>query len=336
MALFLLLVLFVAVNALASAWLTTARIDLTEDRLHTLSGSTRDLLAAVREPVTFRLYLSSELAQHVPALGIHAGRVRDLLAEYQNLSDGMVRLEVLDPEPFSDIEDRAVADGLEGIPVVTGGENLYFGLVGTNTTDDRETIPFMRIDREAFLEYDLSKMLYALATPEPTVVGILTTLPTDGTLRMNATGQQEPVPPYEIRTRIGQIFDTRFLGSAVDAVPEDIDVLLIIHPRKFTPRTLFAIDQYLLSGGKAMIFVDPYSEAEGMEGQMIGTTIDGSDLAPIFEAWGLDFDRSQVIGDRRSARQVLAQDQNRPVEYVPWLELRGTSGRGRLTDHVRN
>ncbi len=323
LALALLAILFVSINALAAAWLTSARVDLTEDRLYTLSDSTKSLLESVMEPITFRLYLSSELAQHVPALGIYAKRVRNLLGEYRNLSNGMVRLEVLDPAPFSDVEDRAVAAGLQGVPVVTGGDSLYFGLVGTNTTDDREAIPFMRVDREAFLEYDLSQMLYALATPDPTVVGILTTLPTDGTLRMNATGQQEPVPPYVIRTQIGQIFETRFLGAAVEEVPREVDVLLVVHPKEMTARTRFAIDQYLLAGGAAMIFVDPYAEAEGMEGQMVGQTIDGSNLADMFAAWGLIYDPLHVVGDRLTARKVLAQDQNRPVEYLPWLELRG-------------
>ena len=322
-ALCLLAILFVAINALAGAWLTSARIDLTEDRLYTLSDSTRSLLASVNEPITFRFYLSSALAQHVPMLGIYAGRVHDLLTEYENISGGMVRVEKLDPAPFSDIEDRAVAAGLNGIPAVTGGDNLYFGLVGTNTTDDRETIPFMRFDRESVLEYDISQMLYALATPEPTVVGILSSLPTDGTMRMNATGQQEAVPPYVIRSRLGQLFETQFLGRVVDEVPADVDVLLIVHPKGFSPNTLFAIDQFLLGGGKAMIFVDPYAEAEGMEGQMVGTTIDGSTLDPLFAAWGLAFDSKQVVGDRLTARKVLAQDQNRPVEYIPWLELRG-------------
>jgi ABC-type uncharacterized transport system involved in gliding motility auxiliary subunit len=322
-ALALLAVLFIAVNALSSAWFSSGRLDLTQDKLHTLSGSTKTLLAQVEEPVTFRLYISSGLAQAVPHLGIYANRVRDLLLEYENVSNGKVRLEVLDPVPFSDIEDRAVAAGLQGIPVVSGGDNMYFGLVGTNTTDDVETIPFMQPDREAFIEYDISRMLYALSTANPTVVGIVTGLPIDGTMRITATGQQEPVPPYVVRGQIGQLYETRFLGAQVDEVPADVNVLLVIHPTKANPRTLFAIDQYLLAGGKAMIFVDPFSEAEGMEGQMIGTVTDGSSLPDMFAAWGIEFDTATVVGDRLSARKVLSETGNRPIEYLPWLELRG-------------
>jgi ABC-type uncharacterized transport system involved in gliding motility auxiliary subunit len=322
-ALSLLVVLFISINALSSAWFSSGRLDLTQDKLHTLSGSTKTLLAQVGETVTFRLYLSSDLAQEIPHLGIYANRVRDLLLEYENVSNGKVKLEVLDPIPFSDVEDRAVAAGLQGIPVVAGGDNMYFGLVGTNTTDDIETIPFMQVDREAFIEYDISRMLYALSTPNPTVVGILSGLPIDGTMRITATGQQEPVPPYVVRGQIGQLFETRFLGAQVDEVPADVNVLLVIHPKKASPRTLFAVDQYLLGGGKAMVFVDPFSEAEGMQGQMLGTVTDGSSLPAMFEAWGVEFSTDTVIGDRLSARKVLPEAGNRPIEYLPWLELRG-------------
>jgi ABC-type uncharacterized transport system involved in gliding motility auxiliary subunit len=322
-ALALLVVLFIAINALSSAWFSSGRLDLTQDKLHTLSSSTKTLLGEVEETVTFRLYLSSGLAQQVPHLGVYANRVRDLLLEYESGSNGKVKFEILDPVPFSNVEDRAVAAGLQGIPAVTGGDNMYFGLVGTNTTDDVETIPFMQVDREAFIEYDISRMLHALSTPNPTVVGLLTGLPVNGTMRITATGQQEPVAPYVVRDQIAQLHETRFLGAQVDEVPDDVNVLLVIHPRKADPRTLFAVDQYILAGGKALIFVDPFSETEGMQGQMLGQTVEGSSLHAMFDAWGLEYDIETVVGDRLSARKVLPEAGNRPVEYLPWLELRG-------------
>ena len=275
--------------------------------------------------MTFRLYLSGGLAQAVPHLGIYANRVRDLLLEYQSVSNGKVKLEVLDPAPFSSIEDRAVAAGLRGIPAVSGGDNMYFGLVGSNTTDDIETIPFIQIDREAFLEYDLSKMLYALVTSKPTVVGIVSTLPTDGTMKVTATGRQEPVAPYVVRNQIGELFETRFLGKEIDEVPSDVNVLMVVHPKNQSARTIFAIDQYMLAGGKAIIFVDPFAEVEGMQGQMLGSTIGGSSLEKVFKVWGIEYDINTVVGDRLSARKVLPEAGNRPIEYLPWLELRGPS-----------
>ncbi len=321
----LLFILFVAANILASGALHSIRLDLTKDRLYTLSPSTKSLLRELDEQITFKLYVSSGLAQQVPHLGVYASRVRDLLSEYESISGGRIKLELLDPAPFSNIEDRAVAAGLRGIPAVSGGDNMYFGLVGTNTTDDVETIPFIQVDRESFLEYDISRMLFALAKAKPTVVGILSTLPTDGTVKFTATGQQEAVPPYVVRDQIGSLFETRFLGKELEEVPEDINVLLIVHPKNTSEKTLFSIDQYLLAGGRAIIFVDPFAETEGMQGQMLGSSIEGSSLTKIFDTWGLQYDKTKVVLDRLSARKVLPEAGNRLIEYLPWLELKGPS-----------
>ena len=318
-------ILFIAVNILAAGSMHSKRLDLTQDNLYTLSPSTKSLINELDEQITFKLYVSSGLSQQVPHLGVYANRVRDLLAEYESISDGKIKLELLDPIPFSNIEDRAVASGLRGIPAVSGGDNMYFGLVGTNTTDDIEKIPFIQIDREAFLEYDISRMLFALAKTKPTVVGILSTLPTDGTVKFTATGQQEAVPPYVVRDQIGSLFETRFLGKELDGVPEDINVLLIVHPKNTSEKTLFSIDQYLLAGGKAIIFVDPFAETEAMQGQMMRPSIEGSSLAKLFDTWGLKYDPAKVVVDRLSARKVLPEAGNRLIEYLPWLELRGPS-----------
>ena len=318
-------ILFIAVNILAAGSMHSKRLDLTQDNLYTLSPSTKSLINELDEQITFKLYVSSGLSQQVPHLGVYANRVRDLLAEFESISGGKIKLELLDPIPFSNIEDRAVASGLRGIPAVSGGDNMYFGLVGTNTTDDIEKIPFIQIDREAFLEYDISRMLFALAKTKPTVVGILSTLPTDGTVKFTATGQQEAVPPYVVRDQIGSLFETRFLGKELDGVPEDINVLLIVHPKNASEKTLFSIDQYLLAGGKAIIFVDPFAETEAMQGQMMRPSIEGSSLAKLFDTWGLKYDPAKVVVDRLSARKVLPEAGNRLIEYLPWLELRGPS-----------
>ena len=318
-------ILFIAVNILAAGSMHSKRLDLTQDNLYTLSPSTKSLINELDEQITIKLYVSSGLSQQVPHLGVYANRVRDLLAEFESISGGKIKLELLDPIPFSNIEDRAVASGLRGIPAVSGGDNMYFGLVGTNTTDDIEKIPFIQIDREAFLEYDISRMLFALAKTKPTVVGILSTLPTDGTVKFTATGQQEAVPPYVVRDQIGSLFETRFLGKELDGVPEDINVLLIVHPKNASEKTLFSIDQYLLAGGKAIIFVDPFAETEAMQGQMMRPSIEGSSLAKLFDTWGLKYDPAKVVVDRLSARKVLPEAGNRLIEYLPWLELRGPS-----------
>src|SRR5215472_2055450 len=177
-------ILLIAGNVLVAALFPAGRLDLTHDRLYTLSSGTRQVLRQLDEPVTLRFFLSERLVREVPAYGAYATRVRDLLREYVNASGGKLRLQTFDPEPFSDVEDRAVALGLQGVPVDQGGEQVYFGLAGANTTDDEEVIAFFQPEREPFLEYDLTRMVYKLARPNKRVVGMISTLPMEGDMMM--------------------------------------------------------------------------------------------------------------------------------------------------------
>ncbi len=325
-ALLLLFVLFVSVNLLSQTSLRSWRLDLTEDRLYTLSDVTVRVLSEIEEPVTLRFYFSQALGREIPAYGILAGRIEDLLQEYETLSEGKVRVEIYDPEPFSDVEDRAVADGLQAVPIDATQANVFFGLVGTNTTDDLEAIPFFQPEREAFLEYDISRMVTSLAAPNRTVVGVLSTVPLAGSSRMNAFGQQEQVQPAILYEQIDDLFETRWLGASTGRIPDDVTLLMVVHPKDVDPRTLYAVDQYLLAGGKAMIFVDPFSEEIAAQGQQLGTDPDaGSDLRPIFEAWGVDYDKRIVAADRLTARKVAPGQGQRLVDYIAWLVLRGSN-----------
>ena len=164
-------VLFVAINVIANHTLRSARLDLTQQHLFTLSDGSKKTLAHIDEPIVLRFYYSPRLGDEVPSYGIFAQRVREMLEEYAALARGKIRLEELDPEPFSQTEDRAVAFGLQGVPLDQGGDQVYFGLAATNSTDDQQVIPFFQPDRERFLEYDLTKLVHSLAFPKKTVVG---------------------------------------------------------------------------------------------------------------------------------------------------------------------
>jgi len=323
-ALVLLALLFVAVNVLASFTLTSQRVDLTADRLYSLSPATQRVLDAIEEPVTLRLFYSKRLGTQVPAYGIYAERVQDVLREYADRSDGKVILEVYDPTPFTPVEDRAVSYGLQQVPLEGSQGTVFFGLVGSNTTDDIETIPFLQPDREAFLEYDLTKMVYSLSHAWVGKVGIIGSLKLDGEVRMGQMGRPEQVPPMVVAERIREILDVETLPNDVQKIPADITILLVAHPKNLTPRTLFAIDQYILGGGKAAIFVDPFAESEA--GPMTGApgaARPASTLAPIFAAWGLEMPTDKVVADRFAARRVGAANGRDFVTYVPWLLLRG-------------
>ncbi len=319
-------VLFFAVNVLSHVLFRSARFDLTEERLYTLSEGSRNILQSLEEPVTLRLYLSKKLATELPGIHGYTNRVLELLQEYEQVAGGNLRLHVIDPEPFSEEEDRAVGYGLRGVPLDAGNVQFYFGLVGTNATDEQELIPFFQQSREEFLEYDLTKLVYRLANPKQKVVGLLSALPLDG--GPSAPFLQARSAPWMIMDSIRELMDVRLLDKAVTDVPDDVDVLMVVHPKQLGDPTLYAIDQFVLRGGRAVVFVDPHSEADRVPpnpqnpmGMQQGPR--DSDLGRVFEAWGIELVKGKVVGDLPLAKKVNFQKQSRMVvaDYPVWIDL---------------
>jgi ABC-type uncharacterized transport system involved in gliding motility auxiliary subunit len=314
-------VLFVALNVLSQNVLRGVRLDLTEDRLYTLSDGTRAVLANMTEPLTVRFFFSGGLANDVPTIGQYARRVRELLETYAGASRGGITLEVIEPEPFSDAEDEAVAFGLQGVPVNAAGDRLYFGMAATNTTDDVEVVAFFQDQREAFLEYDLTRAFYNLANPQRKVIGLISTLPVAGGIDQATRSFQQP---WAIAGQIRQLFELHDLGHEVGTVPEDVDVLMVVHPKDLSAGTRYAIDQYVLKGGRAMVFVDPHSEVSaGAPDPQNPVPLHNSNLPELFAAWGVKLAPGMVVADRLAARRVRTgpPDRPEPVDYVAWLAL---------------
>ncbi len=319
------LVLLFAVNIGGGAFLSTARLDLTEHKLFTLSPGTRSLLANLDEPLTMRLYVSRDAAKQMPGMNSYANRVEALLEEYARAASGRVRVQVIDPEPFSEDEDRAVGYGLRGLPVGTEGDTLYFGLVGTNSTDDEDVIPFLTTDREEFLEYDLTKLVHNLANPEQPTIGLLITLPVQGQ-GPQAALRGLNAPPWMIVEQIDQIFELRTVEPTATQIDDDIDVLMIVHPKGLPDRTRYAIDQFVLGGGRALVFVDAHAEADQGSPMMPAMNVPGgraSQLDDLLRAWGLSLETGKVVADLALAVKVRAQQSGRMVtfEYPVWLSL---------------
>ena len=312
--------LFVAVNALSGPLLQGMRLDLTQDRLFTLSQGTRAILGRIDEPVTLRFYYSERLGREIPAYGVYAQRVREMLEEYRDAARGKLRLEILDPPAFSDEEDRAVAFGLQGVPLNQQGEIVYFGLAGSNTADKEEVIPFFQPERERFLEYDLTKLVYNLATPKKPVVGLLSSIQLAGEFR-----SMRPTPPAAVFTQLQQFFEIRAVSADATEIPAEIGVLVLVHPKALPDRTLYAIDQFAMRGGRLLVFVDPHAESEmGRGGPMAMAAQTASDLKKLFDAWGIEMVPDRLAGDRLAARRVNAgtEARVRAVDYVLWLSLR--------------
>lgn len=311
---------FIALTILANALLTSWRIDLTENKLFTLSDGTLNILHTLEEPVRLDFYFSQKAMVGFPSLNNYGVRVRDMLLEYQAHSDGMLELNIIDPEVFSEEEDQAVASGLQGVPLNNAGERGYFGLVGTSSTDDEKVIPFFHAERESALEYDISKLIHNLSHPDKRVVGILSSLPVYGNLL-----QTPPTPQWAIVDTMKDFFEVRQLNEDSKNF-SGIDVLMIVHPKDLDNEVLFAIDQYLLGGGRAMIFLDPWAESDRPDPETASSGVlpdVDSDLKLLTDVWGIDILDKKVAGDIKAAMQVQMNSPGgaQQVIYLPWLKL---------------
>src|SRR5215468_8262284 len=327
-AVLVLIVLLVASANIVAARFLTSRLDLTAEHLYTLSSGTRNTLAKIDEPITLRYYYSTRLGDEVPSYGIYALRVREMLDQYVAKAHGRLRLEVYNPQPFSDAEDRAVAFGLKGVPLNAQGEQVYFGLAATNSTDDQQVIAFFQPERERFLEYDLTKLIHSLAFPKKTIVGLMTPLPLEGDMMAMMRGR--PSEPMAVIEQLQQLDRVKPLASDIDSIPADIDVLMLVHPQKLPDKTLFAIDQFVLKGGKVLVFVDPLSELQASHPSQLNPpgSPNSSNLERLFKSWGFEVPSNTVVGDRRNAQRVgvpVPGRGARPLDYIAWLNLQAAN-----------
>lgn len=323
-------VAFVGINVLADATLTSSRLDLTQNKLYSLSTGTRNILGGLKDPIKLRLYYSERLAAEVPQLKVYGDRVRDLLQEYVNLSKGRVSLEILDPEPFSEAEDAAAQAGIRAVPLDATGRNFYFGLVGTNPVDDRQVIGFFDQQRERFLEYDLTKLVFALTSPKKPKVALLTGLPMEfgpGGMMAAMRGQSQP---YTVLTQLRQQFDVQVMEGDFAEIPKDVDVVMLAYPKGLKPKAQYAVDQYLMRGGKIVAFLDPYSEVastlpDPRTGQPpMGGDFEGS-LPTLLTSLGVKLEPQKFVGDVAIAQRVqwgaAAGGGRQVVDYIAWLNL---------------
>src|SRR5579864_1645224 len=251
----LLIGLTVVFNHALRGW----RLDLTENRLYTTAAGTDRILASIKEPINLYFFFSEKTAAQLPQLKTYGVRVREFLEELASRSNGKLQLHVIDPQPFSEDEDRAAELGVHGTPVGTANTQLYFGLAGTNSTDGHAAIEFFDPNKEQFLEYDVVRIVYQLSNPKKPVLSWLSTLPM-GPGFDPQTGQMRE--PWVIYSQAEQLFEVRTLEPNAARIDPDTNVLVLVHPKNLSPALQFAIDQYALQGGHILAFVDPLSEAD--------------------------------------------------------------------------
>ena len=289
-----LLAVLVALNFLVGA--VSIRADLTEGHVYTLSPGTRTILAKLEAPVKIRFYYTQGAAVPV-GLKTFAKRVEDILNEYHAASHGRVVIEKFNPLPDSDAEDSAELDGVEG-QLTNTGEKFYLGLA-VAFLDRKAALPVLTPDRERLLEYDITRAIAQVTEAKKPVVGVMSALPVMGR-PLNPMTRQQPTQPWVLISELKRSFELKEIKLDAKKIPDDIKVLLVIHPRDIMEETEYAIDQFVLRGGKLIAFVDPYAyfdQQPDMQNPFGGSRAGQSTFYRLFKAWGIDMDMGKVVAD---------------------------------------
>ena len=291
-ALFLILV---AANFIVSAF--NARVDLTEGNVYTLSPGTRDILKKLEAPVRIRFYYTQGSNAVPVGLKTYAQRVEDLLSEFEAAGDGKVIIERFNPEPDSDAEDSAELDGVEG-QMTNTGEKFYLGLA-VSFLEKKAAIPVLSPDRERLLEYDVTRAIAQVSASKKAVIGVMSALPVLGR-SLDPMTKQQPMEPWVIGSELKRLFDVRKVETDAKKIDDEISVLLVIHPRNVMEETEYAIDQFVMRGGKLIVFADPYAyfdQQPDLQNPFGGNQAGQSALYNLFKAWGYELTMNQVVAD---------------------------------------
>lgn len=283
---------------------TRARADLTAEKAYTLSAGTRAILSKLDTPLQLRFYCTKNAPAMPVALTNYAQRIDDLLAEYRQASKGHIEIQRLNPEPDSDAEDSARLDGVEP-QQLRGGERIYLGL-SVAMLDQKQAIPFFAPDRERLLEYDISRAIARVTTPEKPSVGVMSALPVMGQqpspmMQRNPRAQQ----PWAVISELKRDFNVKQIEMTATEIPSDVKLLILIHPKGIQEAAEYAIDQFVLRGGKLVAFVDPLCALDRPPVQTgMMPTPSSSTIEPLFKAWGLTFDTTKVVADLEHVAQL--------------------------------
>ena len=300
------------------------QIDFTEAKLYTLSEGSRSLLSKIEEPIHLKFYFSRSVEGLPILFKSYADRVEELLSQYKKLSNGKLSIEIIDPKPDTQEEESAIRYGIAGQPLQSGG-TLFFGLLAIQA-DQEETIPFFDAGREAFLEYDISQVLYRVQQMRLPKIGIISSLDIIGSgPDLTGLGMGE-MPDWVFIQELRKNFEIEKIDVDQNLIPEDIDVLAIIHPQDLSDPLLYAIDQFLLEGKAVFMALDPSSYLQrnqaSPQSMMAGPKPNiSSDLPRLLDKWGIDYDPLKVVGDLTYAASVSSTQGGSPVRFPVWLEV---------------
>jgi ABC-type uncharacterized transport system involved in gliding motility auxiliary subunit len=311
---------FAIIIVFSNTFFKSARLDLTEQQLFTLSEGSKAIVEAVQEPIHVYFYFSEESSRELTQLRTYAARVEALLEEYASHSKGNIVVTRIDPEPFSEAEDDADAYGLQKVPVGGAGDGLYFGIVANNALDGTEVISFLQPDKEAFLEYDISQMLFRLSQAVKPKIGLFSALPVKDQVNPQTFQMQ---PGWQSIKEIEQLFEVVDVDAEATTIDADINLLLLIHPKTVSESLQKAIRAYLARGGALIGFIDPLAELDQQGGNPMTPSLpvgQASDLNWLTADWGVRLSESQVLGDAELALSVAGTD-GAPQRHLAILGL---------------
>lgn len=311
--------ILILINILAAP--LRIRADLTEENLYTLSSNTQSLVGDLDREVTLKFYFSRSADDLPIPLKQYAGRVQDLLEEYDTLGGDDVRLEVYNPRPDTDDEEWAQRYGLVGQPLnPMGGEPVYFGLVAVSGAREA-AIPFLAPQMEPQLEYNVTRLLDEVSTVDKPVIGIMSPLPVQGAQANPYGPQAQQQRPWGLLQELERQFETQTIDPGADSIPDGITLLLVIHPKDFSPETMYAMDQFVLRGGRMVALMDPLcivDEPPQANPMMMQSPGGSSDLNALTASWGYTLSPSMVLADPRAATR-LNLGQGRVSEFAAFL-----------------
>ena len=296
----LLVALFLAANLLLYPLLRPARLDVTQNGLYTLSEETKTVLQSLDEPVELTFVYTRRVGQDYPMVRAYATRVRELLQSYQAVAGASLRIEEIDPQPFSEAEDEAVAAGIRAVET-EGDDPLYFGVIGRNAIDEQRVLAFLAPEQEETLEYDLTRLIARLDRPDPAVIGVLSTL--DG---MQGNGEEEG---YALLREMAQSFSVVPIEPEFFSLPEEMDILLMVHPPELNDWQAWLIDQFILRQGRAVILVDPAAKTMAGGRRRLSNVRTRSDLGRFSDVWGITLSQ-QALADTETALAVQSTVQD--------------------------
>ncbi len=319
-------VALIAVNYILG--LAPARIDLTDGKLYTLSDGTRKVLGKLEAPVKIRFYFNQNDANVPVAMRVFAGRVEDLLNEMRSAANGKLLIEKLNPQPDSDAEDSANLDGVEAQDLPSG-DKFYLGL-SVSFADQKLALPVLSPDRERLLEYDLARAIARVTTTNKPIVGLMSPLPLFGMPGNPMMGMGGGSEPQIFVNELKRDFDVKRVSMDVDKIEDDIKTLVVVHPRGISEQAQFALDQFVLRGGKLVVFLDPYAYFDQMPGMMGGQGGSSSNLDKLLKAWGYSFDPAKIVLDMK----YMAGSGPRAVPTVIQLDADAMSKDDVATSHL--